>query len=124
MQDNPKPRYACPRCAAKLTMDFGHCPECGFIGPMVHKDIHLRATSATGVATTIDPLTLNGDAKSNQPQKLLDTRPNYRCPRCGTKTTIAYGQCPNHRSCGYVGLMQIGTIRKPKPGKNEKMSKP
>ena len=46
MQDDFKSRYTCPKCGVKVRISSGHCPKCGFIGPMEHKDIRLRKTDA------------------------------------------------------------------------------
>lgn len=114
MQDDFKSRYACPRCGAKLNIKSGNCPKCGFIGPMQHKGIRLRATNAAGKAVTVDPPTVQQDTAHQKPSKTQGAVPQYTCPRCGAKANKAYGSCPNHRSCGYVGTMKTSAITKPK----------
>ncbi len=114
MQDDFKSRYTCPKCAAKLNIKSGNCPNCGFIGSMIHKDIRLRATNAAGKAVTVDPPTAQQDTANQKPPKATGTTPQYKCPRCGAKASKAYGSCPNHRSCGYVGTMQTRASGKPR----------
>ncbi|MBM3118602.1 MAG: hypothetical protein FJ006_03475 [Chloroflexi bacterium] len=114
MEDEFKLRYSCPGCGAKVRIKSGHCPKCGFIGPMKHKDIRLRDTDAYGRTITVDPPTVQGDTRNQKPSKAFSTTSNYTCPRCGTKANKANGRCPNHRSCGYVGPMHTSTIGKPR----------
>ncbi|MBM3141856.1 MAG: hypothetical protein FJ005_02245 [Chloroflexi bacterium] len=115
MQHDSKPRYACPQCAAKLNVQFGNCPKCGFIGSMEHKDMYLQDTNAAGKPVIVDPPTVQQDTTKQRQKKTAGTMSRYTCPRCGTRASKAYGHCSNRRSCGYVGPMQTSAISKPRP---------
>jgi predicted ATP-dependent serine protease len=112
MQHDSKPRYACPRCATKMHDQFGNCPNCGFIGSMEHKDMYLQDTNAAGKPVIVDPPTVQQDTTKQKQTKTSGTTPRYTCPRCGARASKAYGRCPDHRSCGYVGPMQTSTVGK------------
>lgn len=108
MEDEFKLRYTCPGCGTKVKIKSGHCPRCGFIGPMKHTDIRLRDTDTYGRAITVDPPAVPGDTRNQKSSKAPSTTSHYICPRCGTKASKANGRCPNYRSCGYVGQMGTG----------------
>jgi predicted ATP-dependent serine protease len=115
MEDEFKLRYACPGCGAKIRIKSGHCPKCGFIGPMINKDIRLRATDAYGRTVTVNPPTVQSEAGAPKTGEGAKTTSQYKCPRCGAKASKAFGDCPNRKSCGYVGPMQgISNGTKPK----------
>lgn len=105
MEDEFKLRYSCPCCGAKTRIKSGHCPKCGYIGPMEHKDIRLRGTDNYGITITVEPPTVPGQRRSQKPSKALSRLAHYVCPHCGTKISQTYGTCPN-RSCGYTGTMK------------------
>jgi len=106
MQDDFKSRYICPKCGTKVRISSGHCPKCGFIGPMEHKGIRLRKTNANGQTVTVPPPTMGQETQNQRTSQAPDIASRYTCPRCGATTNKAYGRCPNRRSCGYTGAMQ------------------
>ena len=106
MEDEFKLRYACPGCGAKIKIKSGPCPKCGFIGPMVHKDIRLRATDAYGRTVTVNPPPVPSDAGTRKTEEGTMAASRYKCPRCGAKAGKAFGECTNRKSCGYAGPME------------------
>ena len=79
---------------------------------MEHKDMYLQDTNAAGKPVIVDPPTVQQDTTKQKQTKTSGTTPRYTCPHCGAKASKAYGRCPDHRSCGYVGPMQTSTVGK------------
>jgi len=114
MPENSKPRYACPQCSTKMMSQFGNCPNCGYIGVMDDKDIYLRGKNAAGKPVKVDPPRPQMDGTRQKRGKSTEILAKYNCPRCGAKSTQAFGRCTNNRSCGYSGPMKAITVSKPK----------
>lgn len=114
MPDISKPRYACPQCSTKMISQFGNCPNCGYIGSMEDKDIYLRGKNAAGKPVKVDPPRPQTDSIKQKKSRSTEILAKYMCPRCGARSSKAFGPCQNHRSCGYSGPMKTITISKPK----------
>jgi DNA-directed RNA polymerase subunit M/transcription elongation factor TFIIS len=114
MTDSSKPRYACPRCSTKIKVQFGNCPNCGYIGTMDDKDIYLKGRNAAGKPVKVDPPTPQSDSGKQKKSRSAEILARYTCPRCGAKAGKASGRCSNYRSCGYSGPMKTTTVSKPK----------
>lgn len=112
MAEESRYEYACPRCHAGLKTDLGYCPECGFIGRLEHRVLRLTAMTAAG-KLVLDELPFQAVRKKRQVDS-PDTNSGafgYKCPRCGARTSRAFGRCPDSRSCGYVGPMQSLSVQ-------------
>lgn len=106
MSEESKYEYSCPRCRAGLKSDPGYCPECGFIGRLEHRVLRLTAMTAAGKLVLSEPPFQITQKKRGEPLDARNGPLQYKCPRCGTRTSKAFGRCPDGRSCGYVGPMQ------------------
>ena len=107
MQDEFKCRYTCPNCESRIRISAGNCPKCGYIGPMEHRDIRLRATNHMGVTVTVPPPKSELESPRRKDKAIAGKTAQYVCPRCGNPTNIAHGCCPDAKACGYVGKMKL-----------------